>query len=78
MAAEGPVGVEPGQPPTRDQLGALKTAASEIHIDDDRFDLPRVLRRISDWKTRGVTPERARAELEQSAELEPSLAASAA
>ncbi|MBW3552612.1 MAG: UvrD-helicase domain-containing protein [Gemmatimonadetes bacterium] len=44
---------------TRDQLGALKTATSEIHIDDDRFDLARVLRRISDWKTRGVTPERA-------------------
>ena len=41
---------------TRDQLGALKTAASEIHIDDDTFDLARVLRRISDWKTRGVTP----------------------
>jgi DNA helicase II / ATP-dependent DNA helicase PcrA len=41
---------------TRDQLGALRTAASEIHIDDDAFDLARVLRRISDWKTRGVTP----------------------
>jgi hypothetical protein len=44
---------------TRDQLGALKTAAAEIHIDDDAFDLTRVLRRISDWKTRGVTPEAA-------------------
>ncbi|HUG42083.1 MAG TPA: UvrD-helicase domain-containing protein [Longimicrobiales bacterium] len=44
---------------TRDQLGALKTATSEIRIDDDRFDLARVLRRISDWKTRGVAPERA-------------------
>jgi DNA helicase II / ATP-dependent DNA helicase PcrA len=44
---------------TRDQLGALKTAAAEIHIDDDAFDLHRVLRRISDWKTRGVTPEEA-------------------
>jgi DNA helicase II / ATP-dependent DNA helicase PcrA len=44
---------------TRDQLGALKTAVSEIHIDDDRFDLQRVLRQISDWKTRGVTPEAA-------------------
>jgi DNA helicase II / ATP-dependent DNA helicase PcrA len=41
---------------TRDQLGALRTAAAEIHIDDDAFDLHRVLRRISDWKTRGVTP----------------------
>jgi DNA helicase-2/ATP-dependent DNA helicase PcrA len=45
---------------TRDQLGALKTAAAEIHIDDDAFDLHRVLRRISDWKTRGLGPEQAR------------------
>jgi DNA helicase II / ATP-dependent DNA helicase PcrA len=44
---------------SRDQLGALRTAASEIHLDDERFDLARVLRRISDWKTQGVTPERA-------------------
>ncbi len=44
---------------TRDQLGALKTAAAEVHIADDRFDLHALLRRISDWKTRGVTPERA-------------------
>jgi superfamily I DNA/RNA helicase len=47
----------------RDQLGALKTAAAEIHIDDDAFDLTRVLRRISDWKTRGVTPEAAGTEV---------------
>jgi superfamily I DNA/RNA helicase len=45
---------------TRDQLGALKTAAAEVHIDDDRFDHQRVLRRISDWKTRGLSPEQAR------------------
>jgi superfamily I DNA/RNA helicase len=45
---------------TRDQLGALKTAAAEVHIDDDRFDPHRVLRQISDWKTRGLTPEQAR------------------
>ena len=48
---------------TRDQLGALKTATSEIHIDDDRFDLQRVLRAISDWKTRGVSPEAASREV---------------
>ncbi|NIP78400.1 MAG: UvrD-helicase domain-containing protein [Gemmatimonadetes bacterium] len=48
---------------TRDQLGALKTAAAEVHIDDDRFDPHRVLRRISDWKTRGVTPSAARREV---------------
>jgi DNA helicase II / ATP-dependent DNA helicase PcrA len=47
----------------RDQLGALKTAASEIHIDDDAFDLARVLRQVSDWKTRGVTPEAAAKEV---------------
>jgi superfamily I DNA/RNA helicase len=39
-----------------DQLGALRTACAEISIDDDRFDLKRVLRQISDWKTRGVEP----------------------
>ncbi len=44
---------------TRDQLGALRTAASEIHIDDDAFDLGRVLRQISDWKTRGIDPDTA-------------------
>jgi superfamily I DNA/RNA helicase len=48
---------------TRDQLGALRTAAAEIHIDDDRFDLHRVLRRISDWKTGGISPDEAAREL---------------
>ena len=48
---------------TRDQLGAVKTAAAEVHIDDDRFDHQRVLRAISDWKTRGLTPEEARREV---------------
>src|SRR5690606_33142628 len=41
---------------TPDQLGALKSACSEISIDDDSFDLKRVLRQISDWKTRGLAP----------------------
>jgi superfamily I DNA/RNA helicase len=39
-----------------DQLGALKSVCSEISIDDDSFDLKRVMRRISDWKTRGLAP----------------------
>jgi ATP-dependent DNA helicase Rep/DNA helicase-2/ATP-dependent DNA helicase PcrA len=39
-----------------DQLGALKSACSEISFADDSFDLKRVMRRISDWKTRGLTP----------------------
>jgi DNA helicase II / ATP-dependent DNA helicase PcrA len=39
-----------------DQLGALKSACSEISIEDDSFDLKRVMRQISDWKTRGVDP----------------------
>jgi DNA helicase II / ATP-dependent DNA helicase PcrA len=39
-----------------DQMGALRTACSEISIDDDAFDLKRVMRQISDWKTRGVEP----------------------
>jgi DNA helicase-2/ATP-dependent DNA helicase PcrA len=47
----------------RDQLGALRTAAAEVRIDDDRFDHQRVLRRISGWKTRGVSPEAARREI---------------
>ncbi|HEX6133445.1 MAG TPA: UvrD-helicase domain-containing protein [Longimicrobiales bacterium] len=41
---------------TADQLGALKGACGEISVGDDSFDLKRVLRRISDWKTRGLTP----------------------
>ena len=48
---------------TRDQLGALKQAAAEVHVDDDAFDLQRVLRQISDWKTRGVSPAEARREV---------------
>ncbi|MEJ2679507.1 MAG: UvrD-helicase domain-containing protein [Gemmatimonadota bacterium] len=43
-----------------DQLGALRQATEEIHIADDRFDLKRVLSRISHWKTRRVTPDEAR------------------
>jgi superfamily I DNA/RNA helicase len=39
-----------------DQMGALRSACAEISIDDDSFDLKRVMRRISDWKTRGVDP----------------------
>jgi superfamily I DNA/RNA helicase len=39
-----------------DQLGALRGACTEISIADDSFDLKRVLRRISDWKTRGIEP----------------------
>jgi superfamily I DNA/RNA helicase len=39
-----------------DQLGTLKSACAEISIDDDSFDLKRVMRQISDWKTRGLTP----------------------
>jgi superfamily I DNA/RNA helicase len=41
---------------TGDQMGALRSACSEISIDDDSFDLKRVLRQISDWKTRGLEP----------------------
>jgi ATP-dependent DNA helicase Rep/DNA helicase-2/ATP-dependent DNA helicase PcrA len=46
---------------TADQLGTLRTATAEVSIGDDRFDLKRILRRISDWKTRAVTPAEARA-----------------
>jgi superfamily I DNA/RNA helicase len=48
-----------------DQMAALKTAASEISIDDDRFDLKRVLRQISDWKTRRISPEGAAREVRE-------------
>jgi len=48
-----------------DQLAALKTAVSEISIDDDRFDLRRVLRRISEWKTRNISPEEAAREVRE-------------
>ena len=50
-----------------DQLGALRTACAEISIDDDRFDLKRVLQRISDWKSKGVTPAAARARVAEEA-----------
>ncbi len=46
-----------------DQLAALRTACEEISIDDDRFDLKRILRRISDWKSRRVSPEAAAREV---------------
>lgn len=48
-----------------DQLAALKTAASEISIDDDRFDLKRVMRQISEWKTRRLSPEEAAREVRE-------------
>jgi superfamily I DNA/RNA helicase len=50
-----------------DQLGALRQATEEIHIADDRFDLKRVLARISRWKTRRVTPDEARREVAEEA-----------
>jgi DNA helicase-2/ATP-dependent DNA helicase PcrA len=48
-----------------DQMAALKTAASEISNDDDRFDLKRVLRQISEWKTRRISPEGAAREVRE-------------
>ena len=48
---------------TPDQLAALRTACAEISISDDRFDLKRVLRRISDWKNRRVSPAEAAREV---------------
>ncbi len=45
---------------TGDQLAALRSAASEISIGDDRFDLKRILWRISDWKSRRIGPEQAK------------------
>jgi superfamily I DNA/RNA helicase len=50
---------------TPDQLAALKTACAEISIDDDRFDIKRILRRISDWKTRRISPEGAAREVRE-------------
>ncbi|MBX6366174.1 MAG: UvrD-helicase domain-containing protein, partial [Gemmatimonadetes bacterium] len=46
-----------------DQLGALRSACAEISIADDRFDMKRILRRISDWKNRRVSPEQAMREV---------------
>ena len=43
-----------------DQLGVLKGACAEIGIDDDAFDLKRVLRQISDWKNHGLDPAAAK------------------
>lgn len=51
---------------TSDQLAALRTACSEISIDDDRFDLKRVMRQISDWKNRRMSPEDAAREVRES------------
>jgi superfamily I DNA/RNA helicase len=42
-----------------DQLGALRSACAEVSIADDRFDMKRILRRISDWKNRRVSPQEA-------------------
>ncbi len=44
---------------TADQLSALRTACAEISVDDDVFDLKRILRSISDWKSRGISPSEA-------------------
>ncbi len=46
-----------------DQLAALRSACAEISVDDNRFDLKQVMRRISDWKTRRVTPQEAAREV---------------
>ncbi len=46
-----------------DQLGALKTAASDVSVDDDTFDLKRVMRTVSGWKTQSITPDQARADV---------------
>ncbi|HEX6694370.1 MAG TPA: UvrD-helicase domain-containing protein [Longimicrobiales bacterium] len=41
---------------TGDQLGALRTACAEVSVGNDVFDFKRVLKQISDWKGRGLTP----------------------
>src|SRR5687767_667348 len=43
-----------------DQMAALKTAASEVRIDNDSFDLKRILWQISDWKSKKLSPLEAR------------------
>ncbi len=48
---------------TPDQLAALRVATAEISIADDRFDLKRILRSISDWKTRGIGADQVRAQV---------------
>jgi superfamily I DNA/RNA helicase len=50
---------------TSDQLGALRSACAEISIDDDAFDVKRILRQISDWKNRGLNPEAALRQVRQ-------------
>ncbi len=52
---------------TSDQLAALKTACAEVSIEDDSFDLKRILRQISDWKTRRITPPEAMREVADAA-----------
>ena len=44
---------------TPDQLAALKMACAEISIDDNAFDIKRVLRQISAWKNGRVTAAQA-------------------
>jgi DNA helicase II / ATP-dependent DNA helicase PcrA len=50
---------------TGDQLGALRTACAEVSLGDDAFDLKRIHRRISAWKSAGVTPGEAIAEVKR-------------
>jgi superfamily I DNA/RNA helicase len=44
---------------TSDQLAALKMACAEISIDNNAFDIKRILRQISAWKNGRVTAARA-------------------
>jgi DNA helicase II / ATP-dependent DNA helicase PcrA len=43
-----------------DQLAAIRQACDEVRIDDNRFDLKRVARRISDWKQKRLGPAQVR------------------
>ncbi len=45
---------------TGDQMGALRTACSEVSVGNDAFDYKRILKQISDWKSRGLSPEEAK------------------
>ena len=45
---------------TGDQMGALRTACSEISVGNDVFDYKRILRQISEWKSHGLTHDEAR------------------
>ena len=49
-----------------DQLAALKMACAEISIGNDTFDHKRVLRQISSWKNRRVSPAEATEEVRNS------------